>query len=473
MSVAKNTLFLTVSLVFSKVLSFVYFALVARYLGVEMTGAYTFALSLTTLCAIVSDFGVTPYITRLISSGQGNARLLGATIFAKFLLIIAAVCLVMGIGMWSSYEIVILQLLPFAVMVMVLDAMQVFLYGILRGLQVLKYESIGMMSGQVVSLVFGVFGLMMGFQAVWLIVGLSLGSLLQVILSWTIVARKAVFESIAFPTMVELKSVIVGSFSFGLAGVFSRGYSQIDLVLLQHFTTLAAVGVYAVASKIVFALQFVPIALSASLFPALAKVTQDTAETQRLLKGGFQYLMMICIPLSLYLVIFSQPILLTAFGDRYGDAVLPLQILAVSLLFGFLDYPLGAYLNGSGKAHLQTISMGITLVVNVGANLLLIPRFGALGAALAALLAQGVLFGCGFVFARAMVKGIASELGAVFFKIFFASVVAGFGAYVVSVVMEASIVTFLAFSVTFAILYAVLLLLLRVFSVTEFLKALR
>lgn len=473
MSVAKNTLFLTISLVFSKVLSFIYFAVVARYLGVEMTGAYTFALSLTTLCAIVSDFGVTPYITRLISSGQGNARLFGATIIAKFLLIIAAVCLVTGIGAWSSYEDLILQLLPFATVVMVLDAMQVFFYGILRGLQVLKYESVGMMSGQVVSLVFGVTGLWFGFGAVWLIGGLMLGSLLQVVLSWTVVARNGVFRSIAFPTFADVRSVISGSFSFGLAGVFSRGYSQIDLVLLQHFTTLAAVGVYAVASKIVFSLQFVPIALSASLFPALAKVTHNTEETQRLLKGGFHYLMMVCVPLSLYLVLFAEPILLAAFGETYRDAVLPLQVLAVSLLFGFLDYPLGAYLNGSGKAHLQTLSMGVTLVVNVLANMILISRFGALGAALAALLAQGVLFSCGFMFARHIVKGIVSELSATFLKIFFASIVAGFGAYLVSVVMEISVIAFLSFSSSFGILYAVLLLLLRVFSVTDFLKALR
>lgn len=473
MSVVKNTLFLTISLVISKVLSFIYFAVVARYLGVEMTGAYTFALSLTTLCAIISDFGLTPFITRIVSSGQGSAKMFGGAILTKIFLIITSVLVVSSIAIFSSYDAIILRLLPFAIVVMVLDAIQVFLYGILRGLQLLKYESLGMVSGQLVSLIFGVVGLLQGFDAVWLIVGLSLGSLLQVVLSWTIVARKRVFAAVALPSRTDLQLIGVGSVAFGLAGVFSRGYSQIDMVLLQHFTTLAAVGVYAVASKIVFSLQFIPIALSASLFPALSKVSHDSVATQKLLRGGFHYLMIICVPLSLYMAVFARPILQIAFGTNYILAALPLQILAVSLLFGFLDYPLGAYLNGSGKAKLQTLSMGVTLVVNIICNVVLIPQWGAVGAAISALVSQGVLFFCGYYFSRAIVGAIVPEIFFQFLKVFFASVVSLcvsiLGLYFVGI----TIVSFLAFLGVFGILYLVLLSALRVFSVPEFLKALR
>jgi len=473
MSVVKNTLFLTLSLVISKVLSFIYFAVVARYLGVEVTGAYIFALSLTTLCAIISDFGLTPFITRVVSAEQGSPRIFGGAILTKILLIVASVAVVSGVTAFSSYEVAILRLLPFAMLVMVLDAVQVFLYGVLRGLQLLSYESIGMVSGQMLSLVFGVVGLLSGFDEVWLIIGLSLGSLLQVVLSWVIVARKRVFVSVAFPSSHDMRLIGAGSIAFGLAGLFSRGYSQIDMVLLQHFTSLAVVGVYAVASKIVFSLQFIPIALSASLFPALSKVSHDTVASQKLLKGGFHYLMIICVPLSLCMIVFAQPILQFAFGVNYLLATIPLQILAVSLLFGFLDYPLGAYLNGSGKAKLQTMSMGITLGVNIMCNVLLIPYLGAVGAAISALIAQCVLFFCGYYFSRFVLKEIVPELFLQFLKILFVSALSLSVSYIGLHVTGITVVSFLAFLALFGILYLVLLSVLRVFSVPEFLKALR
>ena len=69
-SVARNTTYYTAALIFQKILAFIYFSLIARFLGVEDTGKYTFALTFTTLFAIFIDLGLGPVLTREIAKAK-------------------------------------------------------------------------------------------------------------------------------------------------------------------------------------------------------------------------------------------------------------------------------------------------------------------------------------------------------------------------------------------------------------------
>jgi len=73
-SVAHNTIWLTGSLVAQKVLSFVYFAIIARQLGVEETGLYVFALAFTALFGIFADFGLTPVVIREVAKERDHSQ---------------------------------------------------------------------------------------------------------------------------------------------------------------------------------------------------------------------------------------------------------------------------------------------------------------------------------------------------------------------------------------------------------------
>jgi O-antigen/teichoic acid export membrane protein len=58
----------------------------------------------------------------------------------------------------------------------------------------------------------------------------------------------------------------------------------------------------------------------------------------------------------------------------------------------FLNYPVGALLNACDKQTINTINMGITMILNIVLNLILIPQYQHLGAATAALISLSVLF---------------------------------------------------------------------------------
>src|SRR3989338_2929446 len=86
-SIAKNTAYMTVASIVQKIISFAYFTIVARSIGVEGTGKYFFALSFTTLFVVFVDFGLTNVFVREAARFPDRLKLfLGNILCMKLLL---------------------------------------------------------------------------------------------------------------------------------------------------------------------------------------------------------------------------------------------------------------------------------------------------------------------------------------------------------------------------------------------------
>ena len=435
-SVAHNTMWLTSSLVAQKVLSFVYFAIVARSLGVEQTGLYVFALAFTALFGIFADFGLTPVVIREVAKESDHSQFspdvkhrLTVSLRLKFVFIVLAALAAVGFAKLLGYEERTVMLVLATSGVMMLDAIHVFAYGILRGIQNLRYEAIGMFGGQLLVVLLGGWVLYSGGSVFMLVGALAVGSGFNVFNAVYHVARAGV----RFPgrfgfRFSDIKEVLVMAWPFAAAGILARGYAQIDIVLLSKISGLSAVGLYAVPAKIVFAFQFIPIALAAALYPAMSRAFVASREKlAKIVHISIVYLMFIAVPLIVILLTMSPFIVTYVFGDAYVSSIILLQILSISMLFGFIDFPIGSLLNATHKQHLQTTSMFITLLVNLGLNLLLIPRYGALGATVAAVAGQTVLFTTGVYFARKTISWDRSILMARAGKILLSGFLTGAG----------------------------------------------
>ena len=418
-SVAHNTIWLTGSLVAQKVLSFVYFAIIARQLGVEETGLYVFALAFTALFGIFADFGLTPVVIREVAKERDHSQFspsvktrLIVSLRLKALFIVISAVAAVGFAKLLGYEERTIMIVLATSGVMMLDAIHVFAYGILRGVQNLRYEAIGMFGGQLLVVLLGGY-VLFNTQSIFLLVGaLAVGSLFNVINGVYHVWRAGIKIPFSYKiSFGDIKGLLLMAWPFAAAGILARGYAQIDVILLSKMTGLTAVGLYAVPSKIVFAFQFIPIALAAALYPAMSRAFVASREKlSRIVQISMSYLMFLAIPLIVILLTMSPVIIKYVFGDAYLSSVILLQILSISMLFGFIDFPIGSLLNAVHKQHLQTMSMFITLVTNLGLNLLLIPRYGALGATIAAVVGQTVLFSTGLYFARNVIHWDVSVL---------------------------------------------------------------
>ncbi len=93
----------------------------------------------------------------------------------------------------------------------------------------------------------------------------------------------------------------------------------------------------------------------------------------------------------------AEDIISILYTDEFMNSVLPLQILIGSLIFSYISFPIGAFLNACNKQVTQTVIVATVMVTNIAANVLLIPTYGVVGAASAAFMGNVLLTVLGYM----------------------------------------------------------------------------
>jgi O-antigen/teichoic acid export membrane protein len=287
-----------------------------------------------------------------------------------------------------------------ACLVMSCDAVSLVWYGVIRGKRDLRFEAIGMLIGQVCTAILAITAVELSWGAAGLVFALLCGSAWNV--GWSMWRAWKLGLWPNGRDSWSLRRLIPAALPFALAGLFVKVYSFIDSLLLRHYDGFATVGQYAVANKLTYAFQFLPLTFAAALYPAMssAHAEKDRASLERTLYGSLRLMMLVSIPLAAVISALSSTIILTFYKTTYSEAIIPLSILVWVLPALFLDFPVGSLLNATRRSFKKTIAMGITMVVNVGLNVWLIPRFGMLGASFTALISFWLLLAVGLWFVR-------------------------------------------------------------------------
>lgn len=399
--VAKNAAWLIGATTVNKVLAFVVFFVVARWAGPLVTGTFFFSISVTSVFVVLADLGMTPVIIRAVAADREDAaRLLGAALKAKLMFIPLAIVGAIGYALMRHVDVVTLTTIAVACAVMSADTVHLILYGALRGKQNLRPESIGMFIGQILTAVVTLIVAAIGGGPIWLAVGLLFGSSWNVIWSIWNMRRFGIAWSAA--RWIDLRQLFQEAVPFAIAGISVKLYSYVDSLLIQAHQGTYTVGMYAVAYKMTYALQFLPLTFSAALYPAFAASWKkhDHEGIQRTFLGSLRFLAAISFLLSSSLSALAAKIIPFIYGPHYIDAIAPFQILPWVLLPIFMDFPVGALMNATHRAHLKTTAMVCTMAVNVILNFILVPRFGPVGAAWSGVVSFWTLLFIGLWFTR-------------------------------------------------------------------------
>ena len=176
-----------------------------------------------------------------------------------------------------------------------------------------------------------------------------------------------------------------------LSGFAVMAYMRTDVVMLRWINGDRAAGIYTAATRLTEIWYFIPSAVAASLLGALLaaraagrRAYEDRLQTFYDLNAGLAF--GVALPTALL----APWIVRLAFGDPYAEAAPVLCWLAGTLVFIFLGVARGQYLVNEGHTGFYLASTMAGLFSNVGLNLVLIPRYGACGAAAATMVAQAV-----------------------------------------------------------------------------------
>ncbi|CAN5334481.1 flippase [soil metagenome] len=167
------------------------------------------------------------------------------------------------------------------------------------------------------------------------------------------------------------------------AAVFSTTVTWLDTLLLGALRSTADAGIYNGATRYVklgsFAITVVYLVISPRISALLAK--NDSEGAASIYRTSTGWLMLASWPIYLTLAVFA-PVLLRVFGGEFVAGQTALTILALAMLVSMAAGPAATILLMAGHSMVNTANTVVALLLNVGLNLVLIPRYGLTGAAI-------------------------------------------------------------------------------------------
>jgi O-antigen/teichoic acid export membrane protein len=183
------------------------------------------------------------------------------------------------------------------------------------------------------------------------------------------------------------------SWPFGLGGVFHLIYFQSNIILLKYIEGNEAAGIYNVAFTVMMGVYLLPSTIYQKLLlPKIHRwANHDRLRFLHVYRFGNGLMMLLGVGTTVAILLLVPWVIPLLFGVAYQKAVGLLQVLAFCVPLRFLASSVGATLVTQHHMHRKAVYMGITAVVNVLLNLVLIPIYGAMGAAAATVLSECTL----------------------------------------------------------------------------------
>lgn len=161
-----------------------------------------------------------------------------------------------------------------------------------------------------------------------------------------------------------------------------------DLLIVNRFRGAAEAGVYAVASQFSFLLLMLPGVIATLLFPRVAAAQDERGEfAVQVTRHTTLVMLLMCLAAAA-----GSFVLPLIYGARFSDATVQLLILLPGIFFMGLESVLVQHFTGTGLPAIIPVFWIITLAFNIALNLLMVPAFGARGAAVTSTVSYALIF---------------------------------------------------------------------------------
>jgi PST family polysaccharide transporter len=187
------------------------------------------------------------------------------------------------------------------------------------------------------------------------------------------------------------KEIIIDSWPFIFAGAFAFIYARIDQIMIQNLIDTRSVGIYDAAVRLTEVWYLIPNILAVSLFPALINAQENKKRYFKRIKLFSVCMLGTSLFLAIGLILSSHIIIPIMYGLEFSDSVIILQIYSLSLIGTFLGHLMNNYLLSENNKKMIFINSLIAMITNVLLNIILIPRIGIAGAAIATVISYSLI----------------------------------------------------------------------------------
>lgn len=364
-------------------------AWVARYLGPERFGVLAYVTAYVAIFQAVCQLGLDSIVVRdVVQTPDQTAAVLGTTLRLRIVVSVVGFVTAMLLMAWmrpgDRESLLLTALVAGGLLFQVADTVDLWFQSQLQSrLSVAaKVTAFGIGNGaRVIAILAGaglpVFGLLLLLEAV-----LSALALAVMYRKFRIRGRWTWALGLASSMMRDAWPLL-------LAGLAVLLYMRLDQILLRELVGERELGLYAAAQQLSAVWYFVPMIVCSSAAPELARLhAQNRADYLVALRGLFSFCWALSLAVALVIVVGADLFVGLLFGPNYADAAAVLRWHAMAIVPVSLGIAQSLWITHERRTALALYRTALGFVVSLCLNLILIPRYGAAGSAIAYLCCQ-------------------------------------------------------------------------------------
>jgi len=360
-------------------------------------GFYFTILNFTFLFNILLDFGITNFNNRNIAQNNhllnkhfSGIALLRLILGALYFLVIFVVATIIGYDSRHFYFLVFLGVNQFLV------SFILYLRSNISGLLLFKIDSVISVLDRLLMILFCSI-LLWGnittepFRIIWFVYAQTLAYFITAFVALLIVMKKAAFRRLEWDTEFSL-AIIRKSFPFALLVLLMSFYNRIDSVMIERLLPAGIgtrqVDIYAKAFRLLDAVNMIAYLFSVILIPIFARLIKDRSPVEGIVKLSFTIIFTMSVIIATCSSFFSNQIMSLLYVGQIQES----QKVFVYLIIGFIPisvtYIFGTLLTANGSLKALNLMALTGMILNISLNLVLIPRYMAIGSAYASVVTQ-------------------------------------------------------------------------------------
>jgi O-antigen/teichoic acid export membrane protein len=393
-SIVKNAGFVGVSRVITSLLGFILLIYIARYFGEAAFGEYNFAISFSTLFIIFADLGISQFIIRELARNKGlTARYLTNVSIIRIILSFLAfgfIAITINLMGYSNGSLVVVYLFGLYI---IINSFTQTVMSIFQAFEKMEYSAFILILQKILLIILTFLVFYLHYGILELAYAHIISELVGIFIGIFIILIK--IEKPKLEIDISLcKLLIVSSIPFGLNDLFGMIFFKIDTVMLSYFKSNVEVGIYNAAYNPLLTLSIlISNTIVSAIYPVMSRnfiSSKDSLESLTVLSS--KYLSIIGFPIATGCFLLANQFIALFYASQYSGSVIAFQILSLFIPLRLVSHITGTLLSSMNLQKFRTISVGFSCFANVLLNAVLIPKFGYIGASIATVLSEILLY---------------------------------------------------------------------------------
>lgn len=389
-TITNNVIWLTISKVFVYLLSFITVMLIPRYLGVEGFGQLNFVLSFVGVFFIFGDLGINTLTLRDVSKNNklANKYFNNLFLFKIFLSFFLSFVIVV-ISFLIDKPMIVKQILVLSIIYLSFNLLSNFCLKFLQSFQKLKYRSI---YDILVKAFFVIFVLLFIYFNLG-IVGIFWAHILTAVIGfvYVIISLKKHVNIKLKQDLIFIKKILLKAWPFALGILFTNIYFHFDTILISFIHGEYFVGLYSIGYTLYRFLLNMLSVFTITFFPVIARYAYKK-NLNKVVSSLTYVILSFSVPLTIGGIFLSKEIISFAFGKQFLNGIIPFNIILVFFLISSINV---IFIYLLYNRHFEKFVLKFKIyatIINILLNILIIPVYGIVGAAITTVLSEWFLF---------------------------------------------------------------------------------